>query len=201
MEDKTTIIDLIRHGESEGGRKYRGWGVDDPLTEKGWQQMRATVGSYRSWNQIITSPLRRCKAFAEELGSRHDIPVSVENDLEEVGFGTWEGKSPEEIKASNPAEFDAFYMDPVNNRPSGAEDLDVFSDRVVAVYRKVISLYDGRHCLIVGHAGVIRAIIAYVLDAPPASIYKLEVGNGGASRIKITNNNTKLEFLNQKQFN
>ena len=33
-----TVIDLIRHGEPVGGRRYRGH-IDDPLSERGWQQM------------------------------------------------------------------------------------------------------------------------------------------------------------------
>ena len=40
-----TTIDLIRHGEPVGGRKYRGQ-TDDPLSEKGWAQMWAAVGDY-----------------------------------------------------------------------------------------------------------------------------------------------------------
>jgi alpha-ribazole phosphatase/probable phosphoglycerate mutase len=37
-----TTLDLLRHGESVGGRKYRGQ-TDDPLSEKGWAQMRDVV--------------------------------------------------------------------------------------------------------------------------------------------------------------
>jgi alpha-ribazole phosphatase/probable phosphoglycerate mutase len=29
---------MIRHGESVGGRRYRGQ-LDDPLRDKGWRQM------------------------------------------------------------------------------------------------------------------------------------------------------------------
>lgn len=192
-----TVIDLIRHGEPVGGRKYRGWGVDDPLTEKGWQQMWDAIGNQVPWKQIVTSPLLRCKAFAEDLSQKHNIAITVENDLEEVGFGDWEGKTPEEIIERNKAEFDAFYADPANNRPTGAEDLDVFSDRVVTVYRKIVSLYESQQSLVVAHAGVIRAVVAYVLDAPPASIYKLEIGNAGLTRIEINAQGPKLIFLNQ----
>ena len=31
-------LDLLRHGEPKGGRLYRG-NQDDPLTQKGWNQM------------------------------------------------------------------------------------------------------------------------------------------------------------------
>ncbi len=194
-----TIIDLMRHGEPEGGRKYRGWGVDDPLTQKGMQQMWDAIGDNAPWRQIVSSPLVRCKAFAEALAAKHNIPISIENDLEEVGFGEWEGKSPEEIIRANRAEYDAFYADPANNRPAGAEDLDVFSERVTAVYRKVSSLYENQHSLLVAHAGVIRAIIAYVLEAPVSSIYKLEVDYASFSRIVVDERGAKVMFLNAKR--
>jgi alpha-ribazole phosphatase len=70
-----TLIDLIRHGEPAGGRRYRGHGLDDPLTEKGWSQMWDAVGEFSAWQQIITSPMQRCQAFAHALGERHAIPV------------------------------------------------------------------------------------------------------------------------------
>ncbi|HHO59588.1 MAG TPA: histidine phosphatase family protein, partial [Thiotrichales bacterium] len=62
----TTCIDVIRHGEPEGGRRYRGHSVDDPLTEKGWLQMRSAVPENPPWQHIISSPLVRCLDFSRE---------------------------------------------------------------------------------------------------------------------------------------
>ena len=56
-----TLIDLLRHGEPEGGRAYRGHSIDDPLSETGWQQMWAAVGYHKPWEQIVSSPLQRCQ--------------------------------------------------------------------------------------------------------------------------------------------
>jgi alpha-ribazole phosphatase len=42
MTDTTTIFDVIRHGEPEGGPMYRG-SKDDPLSPVGWQQMRSAI--------------------------------------------------------------------------------------------------------------------------------------------------------------
>lgn len=55
MNDFTTV-DLLRHGEPAGGKKFRG-AVDDPLSPLGWQQMRAAVGDFRGWQTIVSSPL------------------------------------------------------------------------------------------------------------------------------------------------
>jgi len=90
---KTTTIDLIRHGEPEGGSLYRGNSIDDPLSEKGWSQMWAAVEESLEWEKIITSPLRRCRTFAEALANKHDLSVEVDDRLREVGFGNWEGQN------------------------------------------------------------------------------------------------------------
>jgi len=189
-------IDLIRHGEPVGGRRYRGHGIDDPLSETGWAQMWAAIGEAAPWDHIVSSPLQRCQAFAEALASRHGIPVTLEPRFSEVGFGCWEGRHPAEIQANNRAEYEAFYADPVNRRPPGAEPLDSFITRVVSAYTAVLRNPHGQHCLIVAHAGVIRAIIAHVLHASPLGLYRIKVENAGVTRIRHGRYGGNLEFHN-----
>jgi probable phosphoglycerate mutase len=193
-----TVIDLIRHGEPAGGRRYRGHGVDDPLSEKGWSQMWNAVGEYDQWKQIITSPLQRCQAFAHALGERHGIPVAVEPRFKEVGFGAWEGLSHDEVKIGRAAEYQAFLKDPANHRPQGAEPLDDFIRRVSLAYQEAIERHHNSHLLIVAHAGVMRALIAETIRAPAIGLYRIKVSNGGITRIRHTATGSVLELLNGK---
>lgn len=179
-----TTIDLIRHGEPEGGRAFRGHNIDDPLSEKGWQQMWDAVGDDAPWDQIISSPLQRCQAFAEALMDVYHIPCFTEEDFKEVGFGTWEGRTPDEIKNENLKEYQDFYLDPVKRRPKGAEPLNKFIKRVTDAYDRVVEKYKGKHILIVAHAGVNRAIIANALHSAPIGLYRIKVNNAGMTRIK-----------------
>lgn len=191
-----TVIDLIRHGEPVGGQRYRGHNIDDPLSEKGWSQMWNAVGEYNAWEQIITSPLQRCQAFARALGERHGIEVTVEHRFKEVGLGAWEGLSHHEIKTSKSDEFQSFLRNPVTHRPQGAEVLDDFINRVSSAYDEIVEHSQSKHYLIVAHAGVIRAIIARTIHAPPASFYRIKVSYGGITRIRRTETGEMLEFLN-----
>lgn len=179
-----TIIDLLRHGEPVGGRAYRGHNIDDPLSEKGWQQMWDAVGEDLPWQHIISSPLQRCLSFAEALMDMYNIPCATEENFKEIGFGSWEGRTPDQIMADNPKEYQDFYHDPVKHRPQGAEHLDDFIRRVTTAYEKTVQEYNGKHILIVAHAGVNRAIIAHTLQAAPAGLYRINVKNAGISRIK-----------------
>ncbi|MDV6344264.1 histidine phosphatase family protein [Nitrosomonas sp. Is37] len=193
-----TVIDLIRHGEPVGGHRYRGHNVDDPLSEKGWSQMWDAVGEYNAWEQIITSPLQRCQAFARALGERHGIDVTVEPRFKEVGLGSWEGLSHDEIKIGRSDEFQAFLRNPVNHRPQGAEVLDDFINRVNSAYDEIVEHYRSKHYLIVAHAGVIRAVIARTIHAASVGFYRIKVNNGGITRIRHTETGEMLEFLNGK---
>jgi alpha-ribazole phosphatase len=189
-----TKIDFIRHGEPMGGRAFRGHNIDDPLSEKGWAQMWAAVGEQCPWTQVVTSPLSRCQAFAEALAERHGIPLVVEERLKEVGFGSWEGRSPAQVQREEPAAYAAFYADPLHNRPPGAEPLLDFFARIAGAFEDTASRYGGGHVLMVAHAGVIRAAIAHVLRAEPAAAYRVKVQNAGLTRFRCGAQGCVLEF-------
>jgi len=171
-----TQIDIIRHGEPEGGRRYRGYSVDDPLSKTGWQQMWDAVPEKPDWEHIISSPLSRCLRFSEALADTMSINFSVEDNLKEIGFGSWEGRTPEDIKNNEGDALENFLLDPVNNRPEGAEPLDDFAERVWTVYEGIAEEYRGQHILVVAHAGVIRAITSKILGMALDDVY---------SRLKI----------------
>lgn len=197
MAGADTVIDMIRHGEPVGGRRYRGGGIDDPLSERGWAQMWSSVGDFAGWDAIVTSPLQRCRAFAAELGERLERPVTVEPRLREVGMGAWEGRSPDEIQAQEPAAYAAFYRDPVTQRPSGSEPLPVFGQRVAAALEALLDDHAGRHLLVVAHAGVIRAALGHVLRSDPAAWYRTRIDNAGVTRFRRGEQGIRLDFHNR----
>ncbi len=193
-----TVIDFMRHGEPEGGRRFRGHSIDDVLSEKGWVQMRQAVEGGCPWTQIVSSPLVRCHAFADELNQQHRVPVRIDDRLKEVGFGSWEGLTHDEIQARDFSHYQAFYNDPVSNRPPGAEPLDVFFARVSGALKTMVTDFAGQHVLVVAHAGIIRAIMAHVLDIPAMAVYRIQVVNAGLSRIRYGSDRFQLVFLNRK---
>jgi probable phosphoglycerate mutase len=175
-----TQIDVIRHGEPSGGRRYRGHGVDDPLTETGWQQMWDAVADRADWQHVTSSPLSRCLDFAQQLSKKLKIGYRVDDRLKEIGFGIWEGLSPDEILSRDPEALDQFYKDPIKNRPEGAEPLEAFSERVWQAYNEIARRHANEHVLIVAHAGVIRAITANILGMDLDRVYNsLKIEYGG----------------------
>lgn len=180
-----TIIDLIRHGQPVGGSRYRGQ-IDDPLSEKGWQQMRDAVEGYTDWQAIVSSSLTRCADFGAEMAEKLSVPVSMDERLQEIGFGCWEGKTKAQLREEDPGQLERFWADPVANRPEGAETLVEFRQRVIAGWHAAIERHTGQHILMVGHAGMMRMIIREVLDMPLAAMFRIDVANAGISRIRVS---------------
>jgi broad specificity phosphatase PhoE len=183
LQQQETRVELLRHGEPVGGRRYRGQ-LDDVLSERGWAQMWAAVGDRSDWQQIVTSPLQRCHAFAAALGERHQLPVQEEARFAEIGFGEWEGKTRAELEQLVPGQVGRFLSDPVTSRPPGAEPLDAFIARVQAGFDALLAACAGQPVLVVAHAGVIRAVMASVLQIPPAAMYRINVANAGITEIR-----------------
>jgi alpha-ribazole phosphatase len=183
----------MRHGEPVGGRKYRGQ-IDDPLSDKGWAQMRAAVGDAAPWTRIVSSPLARCRAFAETLAARHGLPLHVDARLKEVGFGVWEGKSAAEIEQDAPGTLARFKADPIHARPAGAEPLAAFHARVAAALDDLLAQHAGQHVLLVGHAGVMRMALAWALHIPLEHAYRIEVASASLTRLRFDFGRASLVF-------
>lgn len=179
-----TTIDLFRHGEPEGGKRYRGQ-IDDPLSELGWQQMQAQMPVDKPWQQILTSPLKRCAAFAEALTRETGLPLSYEPKFIEIDFGEWEGKTADLLEEADKAAFFAFYDDPIQNTPPGAEPLLAFQQRVMTAWQDLLWQYQQRHILLIAHAGTIRMILSHVLDMPVTSALRIDVPYASLSRVEV----------------
>ncbi|MFO7594251.1 MAG: histidine phosphatase family protein [Pseudomonadota bacterium] len=184
MHEHTTIIDIIRHGEPVGGSKYRGQ-IDDPLSEKGWRQMREAVAGRDEWQQIVSSDLSRCAEFARELGGKLSIEVETDAGFRELAFGSWEGKSSVELLEEDPEGTAAFWRDPINNTPPGAEPLRDFNQRITGAWQALLERHVGKHLLLVGHAGMMRILLLHALDLPLESFYRFDPRNAGIVRIRI----------------
>lgn len=183
MSEKTaTLLDYLRHGEPVGGSRFRGNGVDDPLSDRGWEQMRNTSAAFTGWDRVISSPMQRALAFARWLADERGLPLEVIEDLREVGFGSWEGVARDTLRLERRAEYEAFYDDPVHHRPAGAEPLDLFGARVGAAFDDLVQRHAGEHLLVVCHAGVIRATLGHVVRMPASNWYRTEVDNAALTR-------------------
>jgi len=195
-------LDLMRHGEPEGGSRFRGSGVDDPLSPRGWAQVRAASAGCAEYDLIASSPMRRCRPFAEELAATLNAPLRVETGLREIGLGVWEGLGRREI---GEAALARFYADPEAHYPEGGEPLPAFNARVATALDAVLASVQAgepavegmeQRVLLVAHSGVLRAVAVALLGLPTAAAWALSTDYAHVARFRTWPEGWKLTGWN-----
>ncbi|MDX8410531.1 MAG: histidine phosphatase family protein [Mariprofundaceae bacterium] len=192
-----TTVDLLRHGELEGGIKYRG-NIEEALTRAGRLQMD------RAWRQlasavdlIVTSPLSRCRQPAQAWSAEAGIPCVVEERFREMHYGEWEGLTRREIEARFPGQLAKWRDNPVGRQIPGAECIETFAKRVTEGWRDVLKVHAGKHVLLVAHSGSLRIILAEILNAPLSTIRQFAMPFSSWNRVIDEGGKPFLEFLNR----
>lgn len=181
----TTLIDLIRHGEPEGGPMFRGQ-TDHPLSDTGWHQMRGAIGDGEHWDAIVTSPLLRCAEFAREQSERLGVPLYTEPRLREIGFGDWEGHTTAQVMATWGEALQRFWDNPVDHPPPGGESLAAFQARVTEAWHHWNRQLAGKRILVVCHGGVVRMVLSDILETPLEAAFRtVAVPYASRSRIRL----------------
>ncbi len=191
-----TVVDLLRHGELEGGVRYRG-NIEAGLTRAGRERMDAVWRRLRGKVEVIvTSPLHRCVGPAHDWAEITGVPCRIEPRIREMHYGAWEGLNKEEIEREFPGLLSRWRENPVGMQIPGAENLEHFARRVVAGWESIIHENEGRHVLAVAHSGSLRIILAHVLGAPLSSVRRLIVPYTSWSRVICQDGRPALDFLN-----
>lgn len=181
----TLRLDLLRHGETELGGGLRG-SLDDALTPRGWEQMRAGVARQGPWDRVISSPLQRCARFAEELGARLGLPVEIESDLRELHFGAWEGRSAAALMETDADDLGRFWSDPYGFTPPDGEPVERFAERVLTAVSRLRQRYAGQRVLLVSHGGVMKVLLARARGLPREQLLQIEVAHGALFALLAT---------------
>ncbi|MBI5751339.1 MAG: histidine phosphatase family protein [Hydrogenophilales bacterium] len=184
MNETTTLVTVMRHGAVDGPANVLRGSSDTPLSDAGWQQMRAACAALGTpVTAIASSPLNRCRAFAQELSTQHALPLNLHDDLREIGFGDWENLTPDAARASSPVLFDQFISAPEGMTPPNGEPFDEFAPRVRAAFDQCLAQSRGGHLLIVTHAAVMRVLLSSIMSLPWAGAQRIAIPPAGNFRL------------------
>ena len=161
MSYPTTRLLLIRHGETAANVAGRMQGRgDDPLTERGQQQVRAIAERLKREGHPITalytSPLGRAQLTADAIGEALGLTPRLRDGLQEINLGSLEGASPAELAAVIKAGPDSRYPD--------GESLREFVERTVGALAGLVAAHPGETIAVVTHGGVISNVLANWAD-------------------------------------
>lgn len=121
---------------------------------------------------VLTSPLQRCQKLAEHLAQHGEL--RSDDRLMEKHFGSWEGKSWDDIPR---AELDAWAADVMGHAPAGGESAQQLMHRTQQLLRDVMQLPQ-RRIAIVAHGGSIRALLALIGAVPLTDTLNWQIDYG-----------------------
>lgn len=117
----------------------------------------------------ITSHLSRTHHTADAIkaaGLDFREPV-IEEHFGEQDFGDWQGRRWDEMEASDPETYAAFWHDPARNRPPNGESFEDLINRTSAVIDRINHERQGETIVAIAHGGTIRAAISHALGLTP----------------------------------
>jgi probable phosphoglycerate mutase len=197
-DDGSAMIYLVRHGQTESNLERRHHGhVDSPLTELGREQARrageALAGLIdRQDSVIFSSPLGRALQTARIIADVAAIerPIIVDADFMEIGMGSAEGMTQEEVERRWPGAQAVSKNESMWLQSPDGENIAALAERLNRALRHVADQHAAHRVVVSnGIAGrVLRALYlgtdvveSFGLDAPQDALFRL--ANGEVTRI------------------
>lgn len=156
-EEGKAVVGFVRHGVTQANqdRRIQGqtcWGLND----EGRSQAARFARSYGRVDRIWTSPIQRAMETAAALAPPAAIP---DDDLKEMGFGTWEGTNYAELLASGDEMVRRIFVEGEDLPRGGAESFSDVANRM----RGFLDRLDPRsteRTVAVSHGAAIKSIVA-----------------------------------------
>jgi alpha-ribazole phosphatase len=171
-------VSLLRHGMTQGGDIYRGR-TDVALTAEGLCQMQQSCAGFAlPVDYLVSSTLQRCAAFS----ALHPQPELLDERLQEISFGDWDGQLRSEVWRTQADQVQAFWDDPMACAAPNGESVAQLQSRAMAALHEHLQAalkQERKHLLVVTHGGVIRAILSSILQMQARALFHLDVPYGG----------------------
>lgn len=184
---KSYYIHFIRHGAIAETKQGAYIGVTDvALSEEGVKELKALDVShkYPYAPVIFTGPLKRCTQTCEILYP-HVKPLVID-ELTEMNFGKWEGKTADELKGE--PLFERWLAGESGVTPPDGESNDDFIRRICLVFQNIVDglIKTGNtDCAIITHSGVMNMLLA-IYGLPQAKPFDWACDNGFGYSMRVT---------------
>jgi probable phosphomutase (TIGR03848 family) len=192
----TTYL-LIRHGSTAYlGRSLSGRSPDVVLNEEGRLQADRLAVRLQDVpiRAIYTSPLERAIQTAEPLAVCRNLTPSRNENITEIDFGEWTGKTFEELNLDERwSQFNTFRSG--TPAPGGESMLDV-QRRVVSELEEMRDTYAGETVALVSHGDVIKACIFYYLGSSLDLHHRIAIDPASLSVLTLSKHDAQIRRLN-----
>lgn len=158
---------IIRHGETRWNVERRLQGASDTdLNEKGIALAKVTGEALKEvpFSCCFTSPLKRAKETAQLVLGEREIPIYLDERIQEISFGTWEGRDSALLPGNMLDNF--FHHTEQYEAPEGGEEISQICARTKAFWDDITSREElqDKTILIASHGCAVRALLQNVYE-------------------------------------
>jgi alpha-ribazole phosphatase len=150
------------------------------------------------FDAVYASPLQRCHKLAQALCVTPSfgvdvIDIKLDARLKELSFGDWELNAWDSI----PREvFDVWANDYANLAPPNGETFSELHARTKSFVEALMTHSAGKNILVVTHGGVIRSVLADVLNMPLKGLFRITIDHVGVTQVSFDDAVPKVRFVN-----
>lgn len=188
---------LVRHGVTAATGSRLGGRTEAALSPEGRRQAAAAADHLRDtrFAAVYSSPLPRTAETAEILAKPHRLKVRPAEGVIEVDYGRWTDRPLKPLYKNK-------LWPVIQHTPSlvtfpDGESIRQAQQRAAATVQEIASRHDRRNVVIVSHADVIKAVVAFFVGMPldmfqrlmvnPASVTVLSTGRGARPTLQSFN--------------
>jgi broad specificity phosphatase PhoE len=194
-----TVFHLLRHGERDVSRVLVGRMPGVGLTERGRAEIAAVAERLARGDNIAalySSPLQRTRESAEIVAARLGLGVVLRDDLLELDFGEWTGKTFDEIRGDP-------RWPPWSTQRSlaaipGGESMRQVQRRVVEALLEIGHHHPEQSVVVISHGDVIRAALVFALGMPLDFYGRIEVAQGSVSTLRLDATGIRVIAINER---
>jgi len=195
----TTTLHLIRHAEVEA--RYQGiFGgrIDMNLSPLGERQSAALADYLKaiSFDAIYASPMKRVQqTMIPLLRQRRPAPVILP-DLYEVDFGDWTGLTFDEVKQKfGRSAHEWLHLLDEGTIPN-AEGVPAYRARIDSCLQQILRDDSGKTIAVFCHGGVIRMLLALLLNLPFAEMDRFEIEYTSITTVVLKPERARIQLSN-----
>ena len=153
-------------------------------------QFAAAYGNL-SWRAITTSTRARAIDSAAPLAAMTGLDACIDERLDEMDYGAWQGLSKQEAAARDREYFARWQQDPSVGPPLG-ESPRAVAARAAATVEQLRDQYGDGNLLIVSHKALLRILLCTLFDTelrhyrcgpswPAGAVTQIDLGADGPS--------------------
>jgi probable phosphoglycerate mutase len=181
-----TIFLLIRHAvHLLGSETIAGRMPDVHLSLRGQEQAQHLARRLADVpiHALYCSPITRAQETAQPLTAQFGLPVQICEDIQEINYGEWTGRTLEELRPQEQwKHWNSFRSG--TRIPNGESMLEIQA-RVISCMQQLRERHPNEVIALVSHGDVIRAAVAYCLGVPLDMFQRIEISPASVSIIGL----------------